>query len=80
MQRPDRPPDISTLIQLPTPETMAKLHRAAESHADPDVRLLAAVVFRLCPAVEAIGGSLSAVARGDFVSLDGPDVQPKSPK
>ena len=78
-EKPNRPPDVSTPIQLPTEEALLELDSISYSHDDRAVRLLAAIVARLCPAVEAIGRALPSVARGDFVSLD-PDVEGKGPK
>jgi len=79
MQRPNRPPDISTLIQLPTDEAIEHLHKVSFDHPDSDIRLLAAIVARLCPSVESIAKALPGIARGDFVSLD-PDVEAKGSK
>ncbi len=70
MQKPNPPPDISTLIQLPTDEALKRVHDISAKHADADVRLLAAIVVRLCPAIEAIGKALPGIAAGNFVSLD----------
>ena len=56
---------------------MNKVHSISKNHADPDVRLLAAIVARLCPAIEAIGGALHGISRGNFASLDEPNIKPK---
>lgn len=78
-ERPNRPPDISTLVQLPTEETIQRLHANSQKHSDDDVRLLAAIIARLCPSVEAIANALPTIASGGYASLD-PEVKPKGPE
>ena len=72
MERPNRPPDISTLIQLPTADAIEHLHKVSRDHADPDVRLLAAIVARLCPSVEGIAKAVANIGQGKapYTSLD----------
>ena len=78
-ERPSRPPDISIPLQLPTEETIDRLHEISRSHSDADVRLLAAIVARLCPAIEAVAKAFPTVASGGFASLD-PDVEEEGPE
>ena len=69
-EKPNRPPDVSTALQFPTDETIERLHAISREHSDNDVRLIAAILARLCPATEAIGKALPGLARGSYVSLD----------
>lgn len=76
-KRPSGPPATSIPLELPSNEMIERLHRISKSHQDADVRLLAGIVARLSPAIEAIGQCLPVIAEGGFASMD-PDVESES--
>ncbi len=79
--RPNRPPDISTEILLPSDAAVARLKAITEgaSIVDGDMRLMAATLFALSKTVEGVVHALPGIASGNIVSLD-PDVQAQSDK
>lgn len=72
-ERPNRPPDISKVLELPSDQTIQRLAELAEAHPDEAVRLLCLVVSRLGPSVEGIAAMLPGLANGDPTFLE-PDV------
>lgn len=71
--KPNRPPDSSTLLEFPSDEMLERVRAMAQTSDDPDIRLLAAIIGKLCPTVEAIAKALPGVARGDIFTVE-PDV------
>jgi hypothetical protein len=55
-EKPNRPPEISTDLALPTEETVKRLHEIAKARAPTaeDVRLIAGVLAHLNATVEAV--------------------------